>query len=54
MYHSLRDNRFVVYLLKNDKHLLHGAEYDGYKTYIHCLQVAITTPEGGSRGYPYI
>ena len=23
-------------------------------TYIHCLQVAITTPEGGSWGYPCI
>ena len=22
--------------------------------YIHCLQVAITTPEGGSWGYPYL
>ena len=29
---------------------------DGVKviTYIHCLQVAITTPEGGSRVHPYI
>ena len=27
---------------------------DLYYTYIHCLQVAITTPEGGSWGYPYI
>ena len=23
-----------------------------YITYIHCLQVAITTPEKGSRSYP--
>ena len=29
---------------------------DGTKhnPYIHCLQVAIATPEGGSQGYPFI
>ena len=31
-----------------------GSKNWSYNTYIHCLQVVIMTPEGGSWGYPYI
>ena len=34
--------------------IMKGVQLHGIITYTECLKVAITTPEGGSRGYTHI
>ena len=34
--------------------IMKGVQLHGFITYTQCLKVAITTPEGGSRGYPHV